>query len=250
VRDKSATENKSRNLLEKLSAAEKEREDLSRRLAEENEGTERARAKAQVTRAEADAVRAKAKLALKRAADKGSELKSLCSYCEKTEASTRAGVERAHTLFVEAYPKLGAQTAPFDKSGEEVDLRFLGWLLEELESLSSIVTGLMSYASLVTCEGASNALSREGCRHFKVFDRASEDFDRGIFQVEDDVLKRSTATVYDKSGVLMVVAPSGRGPIEHWRRYLFYCDNIYIYIYIYIYIDLTLKCFVVFVDDE
>jgi ABC-type phosphate transport system permease subunit len=32
--------------------------------------------------------------------------------------------------------------------------RFLRWLQEELESLPSIVTGLMSYASLVTCEGA------------------------------------------------------------------------------------------------
>jgi hypothetical protein len=35
VRDKSVDENKSRNLLEKLSVAEKEREDLGRRLAEE-----------------------------------------------------------------------------------------------------------------------------------------------------------------------------------------------------------------------
>jgi hypothetical protein len=41
--------------------------------------------------------------------------------------------------------------------------------------------GLMSYASLVTCEWATNALSREGCRHFEVFDRASEDFNHGIF---------------------------------------------------------------------
>jgi hypothetical protein len=85
--------------------------------------------------------------------------------------------ERAHTLYVEAYRELGAQTAPYDKSGEEVGLCFLGWLQEELESLPSIVTGLMSYASLVTCEGATNALSREGCRHFEVFYRASEDFD-------------------------------------------------------------------------
>jgi hypothetical protein len=97
------------------------------------------------------------------------------------EASTHAGVERAHTLFVEAYHELGAQTAPFDISGEEVGLHFLGWLQEELESLSSIATGLMSYASLVTCEGTANALSREGCRHFEVFERADEDFDRGIF---------------------------------------------------------------------
>ena len=35
VRDKSTTENKSRNLLEKLTAAEMEKEDLSRRLAKE-----------------------------------------------------------------------------------------------------------------------------------------------------------------------------------------------------------------------
>jgi hypothetical protein len=106
---------------------EKEKEDLSRRLAEE-EGAERARVEAQAARAEADAMHAEAKRALKRAADKESELKSLRSYCEKTEASTHAGVERAHTLFVEAYSELGAQTAPFDKSGEEVGLHFLGWL--------------------------------------------------------------------------------------------------------------------------
>jgi hypothetical protein len=60
-------------------------------------------------------------------------------------------------------------------------LCFLGWPQEELESLPSIVTGLMSYASLVTCEEAANAFSHEGCRHFEVFDRASEDFDRRIF---------------------------------------------------------------------
>ena len=45
VRDKSAVENKSCNLLEKLSTVE-EKEDLSCRLAEEKEGAERARAEA------------------------------------------------------------------------------------------------------------------------------------------------------------------------------------------------------------
>jgi hypothetical protein len=152
VRDKSAAENKSRNLVEKLSA-EKEKEDLSCRFAEEKEGAEKARAVAQAARAEADAARAEAGLALKCATDAESELKSLLSYTEKTEASTRAGVECAHTLFVDAYRELGAQTAPFDRSGEEVGLRFLGCLREELESLPSMATGLMSYASLVTCEG-------------------------------------------------------------------------------------------------
>jgi chromosome segregation ATPase len=128
VRDKLSVENKSHNLLEKLSAIEKAREDLSRRLAEEKEGAKKARAEAQAACAEADAARAEADLALKRVTDKESELKILCSYSEKTEAYTRADVERAHMLFVDAYRELGVQTAPFDRSGEEVGLRFLGWL--------------------------------------------------------------------------------------------------------------------------
>jgi hypothetical protein len=202
-------ENKSHNLLEKLSAVEKEKEDLSHRLAEEKDGAERVRAEAQAARTEADAARAEAGLALKRAADVELELKSLRNYTNKTEASTRVGVEHAHTLFVDAYRELGAQTAPFDRSEEEVGLRFLGWLQEELESLPSIATGLMSNASLVTCEGAANALSREGCRHFEVFDQSSEDFDRGIFQVEDYVLKRSARALYDR-----MWGPHGRGTVR------------------------------------
>jgi hypothetical protein len=99
---------------------------------------------------------------------------------------------------VDAYRELGARTAPFDLSGQEVCLRFLTWLQEELEILPAIVTGLMSFASLITCEGAANALSHEGCRHFKVFDRSNEDFYRGIFQVEDEVLKRSAGALYDR----------------------------------------------------
>jgi hypothetical protein len=196
-------------------------------------------------------VRVESELALKGATDKESELKSLCGYCEKTEAPTGAGVERAHTLFVEAYRELGTQTAPFDKSGAEVGLRFLGWLQEELESLSSIVTGLMSYASLVTCEGAANDLSREGCRHFEVFDRANKDFDREIFQVEDDVLKQFTGALYDR-----MWGPHDHGTVrERADRALAHdCDNIYIYIIIIIIIiiifHLTVECFVVFADDE
>jgi hypothetical protein len=55
--------------------------------------------------------------------------------------------------------------------------------------LPTIVTGLMSFASLVTCEGAVNALSLEGCGHFEVFDQSDENFKREIFQVKDPVLK-------------------------------------------------------------
>jgi hypothetical protein len=135
----------------------------------------------------------------------------MCAYREKVEAATRAGVDRTHTLFVEAYRDLGMQTAPFDKSEGEVGTRFLGWLQEELESLPSIMTGLMSYASLVTCEGAVNALSCEGCRHFEAFDRSYEDFDQGVFQVEDDVLKRSAGALYDR-----MWGPHGHGVV--WER--------------------------------
>jgi hypothetical protein len=114
-------------------------------------------------------------------------------------------------LLVDAYRELGARTAPFDSSSEEVGLRFLTWLQEELEILSAIVTGLISFASLITCEGATNALSRERCRHFEVFDRSNKDFDRGIFQVEDEVLKRSAGALYDR-----MWGPHGRDTI--WER--------------------------------
>jgi hypothetical protein len=145
VRDKSAAENKSRIHLKKLTALEKEKEDLGRRLTDEKEDAEKARAEAQA--------------AHKRTADLELELKNMCGHRERPESSTCAGVERAHMLFVDAYRDLGAQTAPFDEPGEEVGILFLGWLQDELESLPSIVTGLMSYTSLVTCEGAANALS-------------------------------------------------------------------------------------------
>ena len=110
---------------------------------------------------------------------------------------------------MDAYRQLGARTTPFDASGKEVGLRFLGWLQEELEVLPSIVTGLMFFASLITCEGAANALSREGCRHFKVFDRSDEDFDHEIFQVEDVVLKRSAGALYDR-----MWGPHGRDTVR------------------------------------
>jgi hypothetical protein len=41
-------------------------------------------------------------------------------------------------------------------------------------------------------------LSREGCRHYKVFDQADENFECGIFKVEDPVVKRSARARFDK----------------------------------------------------
>jgi hypothetical protein len=117
---------------------------------------------------------------------------------DKTEASTRAEVERMHVQLVDAYRELGARTAPFEAPSQEVGLRFLRWLQEELEVLPTIVTSLMSFASLVTCEGAVNALSREGCGHFEAFDQSDKGFERKIFQVEDPVLKWSAGALFDR----------------------------------------------------
>jgi hypothetical protein len=66
--------------------------------------------------------------------------------------------------------------------------------------------GHMSYVSLVTCEGATNALPGEGCRHFEAFDQGNEDFDAGVFQIEDDVLKHSMGALNDR-----MWGPHGRG---------------------------------------
>jgi hypothetical protein len=130
---------------------------------------------------------------------------------------------------MDAYHEFGVRTAPFDASGEEVGLRFLGWLQEELELLPAIMMGLMSFASLITYEGAANALSREGCRHFKVFDRSNKVFDRGIFQVRDEVLKQSAGALYDR-----MWGPHGRDTVrERSDRALEQVHEVFLLIYIY-----------------
>ena len=141
---------------------------------------------------------AEASLTHQRTEELEARLSGLRNRVDKTEASTRVEVERTHAQLVDAYRELGARTAAFEAPGQEVGLRFLEWLQEELGVLPTIVTGLMSFASLITCEGAVNALSREGCGHFEVFDQSDEGFERGIFQVEDPVLKRSAGALFDR----------------------------------------------------
>jgi hypothetical protein len=80
----------------------------------------------------------------------------------------------------------------------EAGLRFLEWLQEELLVLPTIVEGFMSFASLVTCEGAMNALSREGCRHYEVFDQSDESFEREIFKAEDPIVRQSAGALFDR----------------------------------------------------
>jgi hypothetical protein len=82
--------------------------------------------------------------------------------------------------------------------------------------LPTIVQGFMSYASLVTCEGAMNALSREGFKHYEVFDQSNENFEREIFKVKDPVVKDSAGALFDR-----MWGPHGREAVRErsdWAR--------------------------------
>jgi hypothetical protein len=133
--------------------------------------------------------RAESSLASQHAEELEARYNALRSRVDKAEASTRSEVERTHAQFVDTYHELGAQTADFKVPGQEAGLRFLEWLQEELLVLLTIVTGFMSFASLVTYEGAMNALSRERCRHYEVFDQADKNFEREIFKAKDPMVK-------------------------------------------------------------
>jgi hypothetical protein len=43
-----------------------------------------------------------------------------------------------------------------------------------------------------------NALSREGCMHYEVFDQADESFEREIFEAEDPMVKQSAGALFDR----------------------------------------------------
>jgi hypothetical protein len=91
-------------------------------------------------------------------------------------------------------------------------------LQEELLVLPTIVEGFMSFASLVTCEGAMNALSRKGCRHYEVFDRSYKSFECEIFKAEDPVVKQSAGAFLIGCGGRMVVRLSGSDPTGRESR--------------------------------
>ena len=96
VREKSAAENKSRRLTERLATAEAEKGDLRRQLVEERRDANKAIADAQAAQAKAKLVRAEASLARQRAKELEARLNSMHNRVDKTEASTRAEVERTH----------------------------------------------------------------------------------------------------------------------------------------------------------
>jgi chromosome segregation ATPase len=185
VREKSAADSKCRKLADKVVVLEGEKTDLQRQLVEERREANEALAKAQAALAEANLARAEGNLARERAAQLEERLNALQSRVERTEAATRAEAERTRKQLMDSYHELGARTGDFEVPDREPGLRCLEWIQEELQALPTIVEGFMSYASLVTCEGVMNALSREGCRHFEVFNQADEDFERDIYKVED-----------------------------------------------------------------
>jgi hypothetical protein len=100
----------------------------------------------------------------------------------------------------------------------EAGLRFLEWLQEELLVLPTIMEGFMSFASLVTCEGAMNTLSREGYRHYEVFDQTDESFEREIFKAEDPVVKQSAGHFLIGCGGRMVGRLLGSDPTGQESR--------------------------------
>jgi hypothetical protein len=198
VWEKSAADSKCRKLAEKVAALEGERIDLRRQLAEERREANEAFAKAQSAQAEANLARVEGSLARQRAEEWEERFNALQTRVEGAEASTRTEAERTRKQLMDSYHELGAQTADFEVPEQEPGLRCLEWLQEELLVLPAIVEGFMSYASLVTCEGAMNALPREGCRHYEVFDQSDEDFEREIYMVEDPVVKESAGALFDR----------------------------------------------------
>jgi hypothetical protein len=198
VREKSAADSKCRKLADKVDALEGEKTDLRRQLAEERREANEVLAKAQAAQAEANVARVEGSLARERAEQLEERLSALQSRVERAEAATRTEAERTRKQLMDSYHELGTRTAEFEVPDREPGLRCLEWVQEELQALPTIVEGFMSYASLVTCEGAMNALSRKGCRHYEVFDQADEDIERDIYKVEDPIVKESAGALYDR----------------------------------------------------
>jgi hypothetical protein len=198
VREKSAADSKCRKLADKVAMLEGEKTILRRQLAEERKEANKALAKAQSAQAETNLAWAEDSLAKQRAEQLEERLSALQARVERAEASTRAEAERTRKQLMDSYHELGARTVDFEVPEREPGLRCLEWVQEELQALPTIVEGFMSYASLVTCEGAMNALSRKGCQHYEVFDQDDEDFERDIYKVEDPIVKESAGALYDR----------------------------------------------------
>jgi hypothetical protein len=245
VREKSAVESKKRRLAEKVAAMEAEKTDLRRQLAEERREVNQAIAEAQAARAETKVARTEGSLASQRAEELEARFNALRSRMDKAEALTRSEVEQTHAQFVDTYRELGARIADFEVPDREAGLRFLEWLQEELLVLPTIVEGFMSFASLVTCEGTMNALSREGCKHYEVFDQSDKNFEREIFKAEDPVVKQSAGALFDR-----MWGPHGREAVrERSDRAIEKVKVIYLFIYLFIFAWLCVWVCVVLLSE-
>ena len=209
VREKSAAESKNHRLVEKVAALEVEKTDLRRQLVEERRLANQAIAEAQAAQAEAKVARVESSLASQRTEELEARFNASRGRVDKAEASMRSEVERTHAQFVGSYRELGARTANYEVPDREAGLRFLEWMQEVLLVLSTIMEGFMSFASLVTCEGAMKALSREGCRHYEVFDQSDKNFEREIFKADDPVVKQSAGALFDR-----MWSPHGREAVR------------------------------------
>jgi hypothetical protein len=182
--------------VKRLAAAEAEKEDLRRRLAEERRDTNKACAEAQSTQAEAKLARAEASLARQCTKEMETRLGSLRDrWTRWRPRRARRSSGRTRNLWTRTGSWVHGPCLLKRPVRRWASASLDGY---RLEVLPTIVTGLMSFASLVTCEGAVNALSREGCGHFEAFDQSDEGFERKIFQVEDLVLKRSAGALFDR----------------------------------------------------
>jgi hypothetical protein len=82
-----------------------------------------------------------------------------------------------------------------------------------------------------------NALSHERCRDFEVFDSLDEDIERGIFQVEDPVLKRSAQALYDRMwgphdrDIVQERSDRAMEQVRAFSNYFFLLLLLYIYIF-------------------
>jgi hypothetical protein len=116
IRDKSAAENKSRRLANRLAAAKAEKEDLRCQLAEERRDANKACAEAQSAQAKGKLAWVEASITHQRAKEMEARHDG-CDRLDKMEASTRAKVEWTHMQLVDAYQELGARIAPFEVPG-------------------------------------------------------------------------------------------------------------------------------------
>jgi hypothetical protein len=180
-----------------VAALEREKADLQRQLAAERREANEAIAKEQAAQAEAKLARAEGNLAKELAEHLQERLTALESRAKGAEAAMRRLNGRARSSWIHIVSWVRGPVTSRCRT-ESPGFVVCNGCRRSCRNSPLSWGGFMSYASLVTCEGAMNALSREGCRHFEVFDQEDEDFERDVYKVEDPVVKESAGALYDR----------------------------------------------------